>query len=326
MKVETQKLWNRKGEQLTRKIWGIFLSSGVFLSSAVPGFAAGNGGEGKGEDILLMVTRLVLQIGVILIVAKTGGEICEVYLKQPGVLGELVAGMLIGPYAQGGYLSIPHLGPLFALQSSQSAVTGIPVSNELYAFAQIAAIILLFMAGLETDLHQFLRYGGPACIIALGGVITPFVLGAWATVLFGVAPSLIHPTALFMGAIMTATSVGITARVLSDIGRLDTPEGVTILAAAVVDDVLGILVLAMVVSLSRQGTISLGALGMIGLKAFGFWVGLTAAVILLSRHIERFLMAFTAKGATLAIALALCFLASATAELFGLAMISVPTP
>ncbi len=321
MKVKTQKLWNGNWEQSTRKIWGIFLGSGVLLSNAAPGFAAGSGGEGKGEDILLLVTRLVLQIGVILIAAKTGGEICEVYLKQPGVLGGLVAGMLIGPYALGGYLSIPPLGPLFALPSPQGAVTGLPVSNELYAFAQIAAIILLFMAGLETDLRQFLRYGGSACIIALGGVITPFVLGDWATVLFGGAPSFTHPTALFMGAIMTATSVGITARVLSDIGRLDTPEGVTILAAAVVDDVLGILVLAMVVSLSREGMVSVRTLEMIGLKAFGFWIGLTAAVILLSRHIERFLLAFTSKGATLAIALALCFLASATAELFGLAMI-----
>ncbi len=118
--MKIQKLWNGKWEQSTRKIWGIFLSCGVLLSSAIPGFAAGSGGEGKGEDILLLVTRLVLQIGVMLIAAKTGGEICAVYLKQPGVLGELVA-------------------------------------------------------GLKTDLRQFLRYGGPACIIALGGAITPLL-------------------------------------------------------------------------------------------------------------------------------------------------------
>ncbi|RMF87173.1 MAG: cation:proton antiporter [Nitrospinota bacterium] len=310
----------REERHTMKQIWTFLLSSGIVVATAVPSFASAGGG-GEGEDILLVIARLVLQIGVILIAAKVGGEICEVYLKQPGVLGELIAGMLIGPYALGGYITIPRLGPLFVLPSTGGEVTGIPVSTELYAFAQIAAVILLFMAGLETDLRQFLRYGGPATVIAVGGVITPFVLGAWTTVLFGFAPSFMHPTALFMGAIMTATSVGITARVLSDIGRLDTPEGVSILAAAVVDDVLGILVLAMVVSISREGAVSLGALGMIGAKAFGFWIGLTAAVILLSRYIERFLNAFVSKGATLALALALCFVAAATAELFGLAMI-----
>jgi len=98
-------------------------------------------------------------------------------------------------------------------------------------------VVLLFVAGLETDLRKFLRYAGPASIIAVGGVIFPFVLGVWGTVLFGFAENYSDPAALFMGAIMTATSVGITARVLSDIKRLDTPEGVTILAGAVVDDV-----------------------------------------------------------------------------------------
>jgi Kef-type K+ transport system membrane component KefB len=301
------------------RLWTFLLSSGIFFATLTPVLASGGTEGGEGGSILLLVTKLVVQIGIILIGAKVAGEICEVYLKQPGVLGELVAGMLIGPYLLGEYITIPHIGPLFA--APQGGGNGIPVSYELYAFAQIAAIILLFMAGLETDLRQFLRYGGPASVIALGGVICPFVLGAWATVFFGFAPSFMHPTALFMGAIMTATSVGITARVLSDIGRIDTPEGVTVLAAAVVDDVLGILVLAMVVSLSREGAVSLGALGMIGAKALGFWIGLTAAVILLSRYIERFLTAFTTKGATLALAIALCFLAAATAELFGLAMI-----
>lgn len=299
-----------------KRLWTFLIINAIVMMSPLPSFASG--GEEQSGDILLLVTKLVLQIGIILIVAKVAGEVCEVYLKQPGVLGELCAGMLIGPYLLGGYITIPHIGPLFVAPHGGN---GIPVSNELYAFAQIAAIILLFMAGLETDLRQFLRYGGPAFVIALGGVFFPFVLGAWATVFLGFAPSFMHPTALFMGAIMTATSVGITARVLSDIGKIDTPEGVTILASAVVDDVLGILVLAIVVSLSRQGSVSLGALGMIGLKAFGFWVGLTASVILLSRYIERFLNLFETKGATLALSLALCFLASAAAELFGLAMI-----
>ncbi|MFQ6617748.1 MAG: cation:proton antiporter, partial [Fidelibacterota bacterium] len=197
-----------------------------------------------------------------------------------------------------------------------------PVSNELWVIAQIAVVILLFVAGLETDFKQFMRYGGPATVVALGGVIFPFIFGAYATVLFGFAPSILDPEALFMGAIMTATSVGITARVLSDIGKLSTPEGVTILAGAVVDDVLGILILAIVVSIAKEGAISLEQIGIITLKAFGFWLGLTALGVLFSRLISRVINWFKSDGSAIALGLGICFFIAAITEIYGhLAMI-----
>ena len=265
-----------------------------------------------------LVMQFVLQLGVIILVAKLCGELVERVLKQPGVLGELAAGILLGPYALGGMIHLPGIhAALFPLHEGGQ----LPVSNELWAVAQLAAVVLLFMAGLETDLQSFLKYAGPATLIALGGVITPFVLGAVATVWTGHADSVMSGSALFVGAIMVATSVGITARVLSDIKELDTPEGVTILGAAVVDDVLGIMVLAVVVGLERTGAFNLGEAGMTFLKAGGFYLVFMAVGLALSRYIAGFLDWFKGRGATVGVAASLAFLAAAVAEMFGLAMI-----
>ncbi len=257
---------------------------------------------------------------MVLAAAKVGGEICERYLKQPGVLGELIAGMIIGPYVLGSRIPIPGLGTLFT--APQPGVS-IPVSNELYALGQIAVIILLFMAGLETDFKQFFKYAGPATVIAIGGVVVPFVLGVLATVIF--VPEVTHfaqPEALFIGATMVATSVGITARILSDIKKLDTPEGVTILAGAVVDDVLGILVLAIVVGISRgEGGVSGKEIAFITFKAVGVWIAIMGLGLLFSKQIEKLINWFKSDGASLALGLAFCFLASGIAELCGLAAI-----
>ncbi|MEE8471693.1 MAG: cation:proton antiporter [Dehalococcoidia bacterium] len=267
-----------------------------------------------------LVTRLVYQLAIILFAAKLGGEIFERILKQPPVLGELLAGVAIGPFALGG-LDLGGLGPLFLHAGSAGGGFSIPVSPELWAFAQVAAIVLLFSAGLETDLVQFLRYAGPAALVALGGVVVPFALGVAATVAFGISGGFLSPEALFMGAIMAPTSVGITARVLADIKRLDAPEGVTILAAGVLDDVLAILALTFVAGISAAGSISVTHLLAVGGKALGFWVALMVLGILLSRYISRFLMSFRVSGARVSLALALAFLFSGLAESFGLAMI-----
>ena len=279
--------------------------------------------------VLEITPHLVLQLAVILFMAKIAAEVCLRYLKQPAVLGELVMGMIIGPYALGNLITVPGLpeglNVLFPLPQVSGGVEAIPslipVSTERWVIAQIAVVVLLFMAGLETDVPLFLRYGGPATVIAVGGVIFPFVLGDIASVTFGLAEGFMDPVALFMGAIMTATSVGITARVLSDIGKISRREGVTILAGAVVDDVIGLLILAIVVSISRAGALSPGEIGLLGLKAFGFWLGLTTIGILLSKKIARFLKAFSSDGALLVLALSFCFLISAITEMFGLAMI-----
>ena len=269
------------------------------------------------------IVRLVLQLGVILLAAKLSGEICERFLKIPPVLGELGAGILIGPFALGG-VDIPGLGPLFEdLHSAASGTEGftLPISESLWSIAQIGAIILLFTAGLETNLRQFVRYAGPASIVAVGGSVVPFILGVAVTVAFGYADGFGDPKALFVGAIFTATSIGISVRVLGDLRRLDTAEGVTILAAAVLDDVLGILILTVVLGIAIEGEFSASSTGLIALKTIGFWVALTGLGVLLSKRISALFGRFRVSGAAMGLALGLAFLASALAEMFGLAMI-----
>lgn len=271
-------------------------------------------------SITATVAHLVLQLAVILFATKLGAELFERWLKLPSVLGELLAGVAIGPYALGG-IDVPRLGRLFGDAAQAASPSAIPVSPELWSLAQIGAVVLLFAVGLETEFRLFLRYSGPAAAIAVGGIVLPFILGDLATVAFGLAHSYMDPTALFVGTIMTATSVGITARVLADLAQLDSPEGITVLAGAVIDDVLGIIVLAVVVSLSAQGEASLGEIGLVVGKALGFWVGLMVVGLLLSRWISSFLTAFRSAGASLALLMGIAFLAAGLAETFGLALI-----
>ena len=273
------------------------------------------------EDFVKHVEHLVIQLAVILVAAKIGGEICERFLKIPPVLGELGMGILIGPFALGG-MAFFGLRPLFPVINGNDTL---PVSLELFAISQIAAVVLLFAAGLETDLKQFRRYAAPASLVAIGGVVAPFAMGAGITMLLkpaGLEGDALLYAALFMGAVMTATSVGITARVLGDIRRLDSPEGVTIMAAAVVDDVLGILVLTVVVGIATPGEeVTASGIALIGLKAVGFWLVLMIGGILASRYISNAFESFRVSGASVGLAMALALLASGLAESFGLAMI-----
>ena len=286
------------------------------LFGAIPLLAlplAGGGGE-----LSDAVIRLLIQLSIIIAAAKVAGELAVRFLKLPSVLGELGIGVLIGPYALGA-LPIPGWGPIFPNLATE--VNPIPVSVELWSLAQLGSIVLLFHIGLETNLRQFLRYVGPATAVAIGGVVLPFGLGAGATVMFGFADSFLSPEALFMGSILTATSVGITARVLTDLNRLDAPEGVTIIAAAVVDDVLGILILTVVVGISAAGGFSLASLGWISFKAIGFWLGLTGVGLLIAPYLEKVMDKFRTSGAITVIPLALGFLAAGLSEIFGLAFI-----
>ncbi|MEO0245608.1 MAG: cation:proton antiporter [candidate division WOR-3 bacterium] len=269
------------------------------------------------NNIVEIVLHLVIQIAFILFVAKIFAEIFERFLKQPPVLGELIAGIIIGPYLLGNYISIPKIGHLFP----NIPHSNIPVSNELYAIGQIAVIILLFISGLETDFSLFLKFAGPSFLVASAGVILPFIFGNVLTVIFGFADNFLSPTALFMGAVLTATSVGITARILSDLGKLNTPEGVTILASAVIDDVLGILVLTIVIGIIKSGSVSAVSIFFIALKALGIWLLILIIGILISKPFVKILKKFKTDGARIAFSLFLCFLGASIAEYFGLAMI-----
>ena len=268
-----------------------------------------------------LMTILVLQLAIIIISSRIIGWAFNKYLKQPKVLGELAAGMIIGPYALGA-ISIPALhGPLFHLPE-----TTLPISPELYGFAVIASIILLFSAGLETDLPTFLRFSAKGSLVGFGGVILSFFLGDMVTVLFFEdVTSFMDPRALFLGTLSTATSVGITARILSERRKMSTPEGVTILAAAVLDDVIGIVLLAIVVGVAKVGSsdsgVAWGEIGFIALKAFGFWLVSTIIGILIAPKIAKRLKMFESMDMIAAVSFGLALFLSGLSEMAGLAMI-----
>src|SRR5215470_4161717 len=164
---------------------------------------------------------------VILIDAQSGGRLFE-RLRQPAVLGELVAGVVLGN------LGLVGLHGLDALRD-------LPAIDVL---AQIGVLLLLFQVGLESEVGAMLAVGMSSLLVAVLGVVTPMVLGFFVSSWF--FPSA-HPlTHWFVGATLTATSVGITARVLADLRRTDSTEGRIILGAAVIDDVMGLIVLAVV--------------------------------------------------------------------------------
>jgi len=267
-----------------------------------------------------VMTLLVLQLAVIIIAARAGGFLFQRFLRLPGVLGELMAGMIIGPYALGARIPLPGIGPLFAAQNG-----GLPVSSELYAIATVASIVLLFLSGLETDLRAFLRYSFVGSLVGLGGLLFSFVLGALCGVWFGLAPSFMHPSALFLGTISTATSVGITARILTERHKMSSPEGVTILAGAVLDDVLGIVVLAIVVGMTKSTgsgeAMAWKEIGAIAAKALSFWLVCTALGLLLARRLTGTLKRLGSPEVIVSVSFGLAMLLAGLSEMAGLAMI-----
>ena len=273
------------------------------------------------------IMLILFQVAAILASAKLLGWLAE-RVKVPGVIGELLAGVIIGPFALGGMVDLPLLGHWAPLFPAPASAGQWPVNDVVWSMAQFASIILLFITGLHTNLQQFLKYVGPATLIAVVGLVVPFGLGALGVYLppfkdlaRGAAGESLLVPALFVGAILAATSIGITARVLGDIGELDSPEGVTIIGAAVLDDVLGIIALAIVGGIATAGSVSAGAIGLVAAKAIGFWLGLTVVVLLIARPLEQALERIKYGGAMVAIGLSLAFVCSALAESFGLAFI-----
>lgn len=276
---------------------------------------------GEGVDLTHLMTLLVFQLGVIIIAARIGGILFN-KVKLPSVLGELVIGIFIGPYVLGS-LSLPGFPYGFFPMIVDQAI---PISQELYGFSTIASIILLFIAGLETDLALFLRFSLKGSIIGLGGIILPFFLGSSVGMYFLQKPFM-NPQILFLGLICVATSVGVSARILSEQRKMNSPEGVTILAAAVIDDVVGIILLAVILGVidilqgGQGGSLPWGEIGIIAGKAFGVWLGFTILGLSFAKYISRFLKSFKNVTVFSVLSLGLAFLLSGVFEHAGLAMI-----
>jgi Kef-type K+ transport system membrane component KefB len=211
------------------------------------------------------VAGFFLALAAILVAAKLLGELAE-RIGQPAVLGELVAGVLLGGSVLG---IVPHDG----------------VAGELvHVLAELGVLLLLFEIGLETDLREMFGVGPASLAVAVVGVVVPFGLGYvyWAYVPHPAASSGdLTTSAIFVGATLTATSVGITARVLSDLNRMGTQEARVIIGAAVIDDVLGLVILSVVSGVAAGAAVTV--LGI--LRTLAVAVGFLVAAVLLGRFL-----------------------------------------
>ena len=249
---------------------------------------------------------VLIGVVVMLVAAKLGGEFFE-RRGQPSVLGELGAGVVLGNLVLFGF----------------HGLEGLKTNETIAALAELGVIILLFEVGLESDLRQMIEVGWSSLLVALLGVVAPFLLG-WAVSAYFIpdGPRLGH---IFIGATLCATSVGITARVFKDLGKLATREARIILGAAVIDDVLGLLVLAIVagaISAAASGSaLSLADVGLIALKSIAFLVVSIAVGHLLVPKMLRGAGRLETRGVLLTLAISFClFLAWAAAKV-GLAPI-----
>jgi Kef-type K+ transport system membrane component KefB len=252
------------------------------------------------------VGQVALALVVILLAAKLGGELA-VRIGQPAVLGELVGGVIIGNLSLVGF----------------SGMEWIKTDASIDMLAGIGVIILLFEVGLESTVGQMMKVGWSSLLAATLGVVTPFGLG------WGVGAWLIPEQGpyvhAFLGAALTATSVGITARVLKDLNRSQSSEARIILGAAVIDDVFGLVILAVVTgiiaSADKGGSLAVGDVLMTLAKAMGFLVGAIFLGMLLSKRLFSLASKFRASGILLAVGLVFCFFLSWLAGVIGLAPI-----
>ncbi|PZV09315.1 MAG: sodium:proton antiporter [Leptolyngbya sp.] len=232
-------------------------------------------------DTPLVLAGVLLSLVVIYVSSKIGGELCA-RLDLPSVLGELVAGVVVGVSAfdilvfpgageDGSGSLIMTLLKLTSTISPESVTSIFEAQSEVISvLAELGVIILLFEIGLESDLKELLRVGSQATVVAVVGVTVPFALGTIGLILLFQIPVV---PAIFAGAALTATSIGITAKVLAEIQQLTSREGQIIIGAAVLDDVLGIIVLAVVASLAREGTVEIGKVIYLIVSAATFLVG-----------------------------------------------------
>src|SRR5689334_5094087 len=214
------RLWRNHGDSAHEPMSYRFLAGWnrshlMFINAPALFLSAGDGDHGK----------VLVALFIMLLAAKLMAELCE-RLGQPAVIGEILAGVIIGP----------------------SLLNWVQPTDITGALAEIGVAFLLFSVGLETHPSHMLKIGGTATLVAVLGVIVPFIAG-WG--LLSLWPGHSQIEAIFMGATMVATSVGITARVLSTMGVISAQASRVVLAAAVIDDVIGLLVLAVVGSMAK---------------------------------------------------------------------------
>ena len=238
--------------------------------------------------------QLLLELFAIFVTAKVMGEVFERF-RLPGVLGEILAGVGLGPYA----------------------LNWIAPSDTVYSVAEVGAIFVLFSAGLETSPRDLIRVGRKSLLVAIAGVVLPFILGFAFMRLRGDATT----EAVFVGAAMVATSVGITARVLADFHVLSTRTAQIILGAAVFDDILGMILLAVVAGIASPGGLHWLHLGILIGEAAGFALFMIFVAPRIVRRIQPRMEQLSTQNASLIVALAICLLLSWLAVKIGMAAI-----
>jgi Na+:H+ antiporter len=282
----------------------LLITLSVFFIPFARVFAAGEGPTGTESHGL--DPAVLIGVAVMLVIAKLMGEVFE-RLRQPAVLGELFAGILLGNLV------------IFGFTGAESLKTNATVA----ALAEFGVIILLFEVGLESDLKEMLEVGWSSLLVAVLGVIAPFLLG-WAVSAYFIPDE--HRLAhTFVGATLCATSVGITARVLKDLGKLNTREARIILGAAVIDDVLGLLILAVVagaIKASATGaSLSMFDVALIAIKSLAFLIGAIVVGQLLVPRLLRGAGRLVTRGVLLTLAISFCLVLAWAAAKVGLAPI-----
>jgi Kef-type K+ transport system membrane component KefB len=237
-----------------------------------------------------------LKLLVITIAAAKAVGIVAQRVGQPAVLGELLAGVLLG-VTLGGVLD--------------------PSNQVFHLFAEIGVVLLLFEIGLETDVGELLGAGATSTVVALVGVVVPFGLGFLAAYALGLSTM----AAVVCGAALTATSVGITARVLSDLGRLQEAEGRIILGAAVIDDIVGLVILTVVAAAARGKEVDATFVVTTAAVAFGFLIIALAVGMAIVPLLVELVASVKVRGALTVFALVAAFGMAWLADLVGSAMI-----
>lgn len=252
----------------------------------------------------LDILRTVASLGLLIFIARVFAALFK-RVKIPEVVGLILAGIVFGPYALGGHI---HLfgEPLIEF-------------NELtVAFSEMGAVIVLFAAGLEFSYADLRKTGGPSFLIGGVGVIIPFFLGYQASLLLGLG----WTAALIIGAALTATSIAITVEVLREIRQFNSIEGRIIVNAALIDDVLGLTVLAIVTSIGLSGAdITLSRLLYVVVTSISLWLIMLVIAGLIFPRIVNLASIWKARGTVEAIATGLCFATAAAAYAVGLSPI-----